>query len=71
MTDLYQIVETAFNRAVADPTIGRWKSCSIVAGTASVRMAADGHLFMAAALEGVAVESVRQGLAMQTKEQAE
>lgn len=61
------IVEQAFNRATAEPTIARWRSCSVVAGCAAVRMAADGNDFMAACLEGVAEEARRQALAMMPK----
>ena len=64
---LQQIVEQAFNNATAEPTIARWKSCSIVAGCAAVRMATDGDHFMAAMLEGVADESRRQMMAMMPK----
>lgn len=65
---LQQIVEQAFTNAHANPTIARWKSCSVVAGCAALRMAADGKLFMAACLEGVAEEARRQMLAMMPKE---
>ncbi|MDE3023199.1 MAG: hypothetical protein KGI54_15345 [Pseudomonadota bacterium] len=66
--NLQQIVEQAFNRAAEAPTISRWKSCSIVAGCAAVRMAADGNHYLAAQLEGVAEEARRQALAMMPKE---
>lgn len=64
---LQQIVEQAFNRATEEPTIARWKSCSVVAGCAAVRLATDGHHFAAACMEGVADEARRQMLAMMPK----
>lgn len=68
MNDLPQIVEQAFDRAIASPCPSRWKSVSVMAGCAAVRMAADGKHFMAAQLEGVAEEARRQMLAMMPKE---
>lgn len=67
---LPQIVEQAFNRAIASPCPARWKSVSMVAGCAAVRMAAEDKLFLAAQLEGVAEEARRQMLAMMPKEVA-
>lgn len=64
---LPQIVEQAFDRAIASPCPARWKSVSVMAGCAAVRMAADGRLFLAASLEGVADEARRQMLAMMPK----
>lgn len=62
---LEEIVEQAFDNALANPTVSRWKSCSIVAGCAAVRMAADGRHYLAAQLEGVAEEARRQANEMQ------
>ncbi len=56
------VVEQAFNRAIESPDIRRWKSVSIVAGCAAVRMAADDKPFLAAQFEGVAEEARRQAL---------
>lgn len=53
------VVEQAFNRAIESPDIRRWKSVSIVAGCAAVRMATENQLYHAAALEGVAEEARR------------
>lgn len=64
---LQQIVEQAFNRATAEPTLQRWRSCSVVAGCAAVRMAAEGNDFMAASLEGVAEEARRRMLDLMPK----
>lgn len=58
--ELMRVVEGAFDRALAAPDLARWKSCSIMAGCAAVRMAAEGELFIAAQLEGVAGECQRQ-----------
>lgn len=66
--ELKTIVEQAFNRAAESPDIARWRSVSVMAGCAAVRMAADGNLFLAASLEGVADEARRQMVAMQPKE---
>lgn len=68
--ELSQDVETAFNRALASPDIRSWKSCSLVAGCAAVRMAADGDLFLAAQFEGVAEESRRQMMELMPREAA-
>lgn len=70
MNDLTTIVEEAFDRAIASPCPARWKACSVVAGCAAVRMAADGKLFLAAQMEGVADEARRQMLSMMPKEAA-
>lgn len=59
-----QIVERQFKAALANPSIGRWKSCSLMAGCAAVRLASDGDHYMAACLEGVAEEARRQALAI-------
>lgn len=67
---LAQVVEQSFSRALAEPTIMRWKSCSIVAGCAAVRMAADGNHFVAAMLEGVAEEARRQYMSMMPRDAA-
>lgn len=67
LMSLPQIVEQAFDKALADPSIARWRSCSLMAGCAAVRMAAEDKLFMAASLEGVAEEARRQMLAMMPK----
>lgn len=64
---LEEIVEQAFDNALANPTVARWKSCSIVAGCAAVRMAADGRHYLAAQLEGVAEEARRRALEMMPK----
>lgn len=63
---LMEIVEQAFNNANENPDVARWHSCAIVAGCAAVRMAADGDLFKAAALEGVCEEAHRQRKALET-----
>ena len=63
-SELMRVVELAFYRATASPDIARWRSVSIMAGCAAVRMAADGHLFMAAQFEGVAEECRRQAIEM-------
>lgn len=72
MTDdilsLPQIVETAFRNAVARPDIARWKSVSMMAGCAAIRFAADGDLFQAACMEGVADESRHQMMLLMPKE---
>lgn len=60
LLELHQIVEKSFNNALANPDIARWKSCSILAGCAAVRVATDGDIFLAAKLEGVAEESRSQ-----------
>lgn len=70
LLSLQQIVEQAFDRAIASPCPARWKSVSLVAGCAAVRMAADGKHFMAAQLEGVAEEARHQMMAMMPKEAA-
>ena len=70
MNDLTTIVEESFDRAIQSPSPARWKSVSVVAGCAAVRMAADGNLFVAAQLEGVAEEARRQMLSMMPKEAA-
>lgn len=70
MNDLTTIVEESFDRAIQSPSPARWKACSAVAGCAAVRMAADGKLFLAAQLEGVADEARRQMLSMMPKEAA-
>ena len=67
---LMEIVQQAFTRATESPSIPRWKSVSILAGCAAVRMAADGELFVAASLEGVAEEARRQMIDMQPQENA-
>lgn len=64
---LPQIVEQAFDRAIASPCPARWKSVSVMAGCAAVRMATENQLYHAAALEGVAEEARRQMLAMMPK----
>ena len=64
------IVEKAFNQATESPDVRRWRSVSVMAGCAAVRMAADNKLFLAASLEGVAEEARRQMLAMMPKEKA-
>lgn len=61
---LQKIVEQSFTRATEEPTIARWKSCSIVAGCTAIRLEADGYHFAAACMEGVAEEARRQMLAM-------
>lgn len=66
--ELAEIVDKAFNNAIAEPTIPRWKSCSVVAGCAAVRMAADGDLLMAAKLNGIADEAHNQMLGLMPKE---
>ena len=70
MNDLPQIVEQAFDRAIQSPCPARWKSVSVVAGCAAVRMAAEDKLFLAAQLEGVADEARRRMLAMIPEEAA-
>lgn len=70
LTTLPQIVEQAFDRAIQSPSPTRWKACSVVAGCTAVRMAADGKLFLAAQMEGVADEARRQMLSMMPKEAA-
>lgn len=62
---LEEIVKQAFDNAIANPTVARWKSCAIVAGCAAVRLASDGFPFAAAQLEGVADEARRQMIEMQ------
>jgi hypothetical protein len=64
---LPEIVETAFNRAIESPDVRRWRSVSLMAGCAAVRMAADDKLFIAAQLEGVAEEARRQYMALMPK----
>lgn len=64
---LSQVVEQAFNRALAAPCPARWKSVSMVAGCAAVRMAAEDKLFLAAQLEGVAEEARRRMLDLMPK----
>lgn len=57
---IQEIVQAAFVRAEREPTIARWKSVSLMAGCAAVRMAAEGDHYLAACLEGVADEARRQ-----------
>lgn len=64
-SELYEVVEKAFNNALANPTIERWKSASVVAGCAAVNYAHRGEFFRAASLEGVAEEARRHYLDMQ------
>lgn len=64
---LNDIVEQAFDRALSSPCPARWKSVSIVAGCAAVRMATDGEYFIAACMEGVAEEARRKMLEMMPK----
>lgn len=65
---LQQIVEQSFNNAVANPTVARWRSCSLVAGCAAVRMSADGQHYVAAQLEGVAEEARQRAMDMMPRE---
>lgn len=67
LNSLTEIVERAFNQAIESPDIRRWRSVSIVAGCAAVRMAADDKPFLAAQLDGVAEYARRQMLAMMPK----
>lgn len=64
---LPEIVERAFNRAVECPDVRRWRSVSVMAGCAAVRMATENQIYHAAALEGVAEEARRQMLSMMPK----
>lgn len=58
--ELFEIVQTSFNNAMKQPDAARWKSCAQLASVASCRIAAEGDLFMASALEGVSIEARRQ-----------
>lgn len=62
--ELMHVIETSFDRAQAAPDIARWRSVSVMAGCAAVRMAAEGELFLAAQMEGVADECRRQAIEM-------
>lgn len=66
--ELMRVAEKSFRMALDFPDIARWRSCSVMAGCAAVRMAAEGELFMAAQLEGIADEARRQMFSLIPKE---
>jgi len=65
LLSLFDLVKKAFNDAKEHPDVMRWQSVAVMAGCAAVRLAADGMLFEASALEGAAEEAQRQRKALE------